>query len=318
MCNNHTEAERGIKLKPVAAVVVTHNRKEKLTKCLDALASQTFCAEMDILVIDNGSTDGTGDAVSGYLKDQIIDLKYFNTGYNSGGAGGFCYGIRKAVEAGYLYIWTMDDDCIPAPDALEQLMEYEMKHAGENGFLCSRVLWRDGTPCSMNIPRGTVLRPLNMNITGDPCVKMASFVSLFFPAGVVREVGLPMKEFFIWTDDWEFTRRISRKYTCRMISASTVIHDMEDNRRADISSDNDDRVWRYRYLYRNDVYLYRREGIKGAAYQSVRLPVHVLRVALSGHPVREKVRRIGIILRGTAEGLRFFPEPERVSSSNDN
>ena len=38
---------------------------------------------------------------------------------------------------------------------------------------------------------------------------LGSFVSLWIPMSVVKEVGLPIKEFFIWGDDWEYTRRIS-------------------------------------------------------------------------------------------------------------
>lgn len=39
---------------------------------------------------------------------------------------------------------------------------------------------------------------------------MASFVSLFLRTEAVRQFGLPIAEFFIWSDDWEYTRRISR------------------------------------------------------------------------------------------------------------
>ena len=272
---------------------------------------------MDILIIDNGSTDGTASAVSEIAAVIEPGLRYFSLGNNSGGAGGYCFGIRKAAEEGYHYIWTMDDDCIPAPDALEKLMEYERKHPDESGFLSSKVLWTDGTPCKMNIPRESVFRPLDMNKNGCPEVKMASFVSLLIPARVIMDVGLPFRKFFIWTDDWEYTRRISRKYTCRLISESTVIHDMDGNRRADISTDDDGRVWRYKYLYRNDIYLYRREGLRGALYQTVRLPVHIVRVAASSNSVREKAKRIGIILRGTAEGMSFFPDPEVIMTAGE-
>ena len=274
--------------------------------------SQTFCAEMDILIIDNFSTDGTFDTIAEYSGEKDVRIQYFNPGYNSGGAGGFCYGMRKAAEKGYQYIWTMDDDCIPSSDALEKLLNYETGHPYENGFLCSKVIWRDGSACTMNIPRETVFRPLDLYKENNPEVKMASFVSLFIPVRVVRDVGLPMRKFFIWTDDWEYTRRISRKYPCRMISSSTVVHDMEENRKADISSDDSDRVWRYRYLYRNDVYLYRREGLKGGLYQAVRLPAHIARVVLSNNSLKEKIIRIGAIVKGTAEGVHFFPEPERA------
>ena len=37
----------------------------------------------------------------------------YNTGKNLGGAGGFAFGLRKAIELGYLYAWIMDDELYP-------------------------------------------------------------------------------------------------------------------------------------------------------------------------------------------------------------
>ena len=81
---------------------------------------------------------------------------------------------------------------------------------------------------------------------------MASFVSLFLPAGIVREMGLPIKDFFIWTDDWEFTRRISRKYLFCAVADSVVIHKSKSNMGANIVTESENRLGRFDYLYRND------------------------------------------------------------------
>ena len=102
----------------VTAVVVTWNRKALLLECLDCLRRQT--ARADVLVVDNASTDGTGEALLPLIEAGRI--AYANTGENLGGAGGFQYGIRRAVEAGYDYVWIMDDDSMPEPTALEALM----------------------------------------------------------------------------------------------------------------------------------------------------------------------------------------------------
>ena len=299
----------------IAAVVVTYNRRDKLLRCLEAIRSQTSDMQPDIIVVDNNSSDGTEELVRGYIKETSEDSKgqiiYRNLRYNSGGAGGFCYGIRKAAEAGYDRIWLMDDDCVPAADALEQFLRFERENPGY-GFLSGKVLWKDGSLCEMNVQRETVMRDLR-SLGSEPVrVEMASFVSLFIPAGVVRDVGLPIRQFFIWTDDWEYTRRISRRYPCWAVPASEVMHDTDQNSGADIASSPDDRIDRFRYLYRNDVVLYRREGLRGFVYEAVRLGVHAARIAASKNSLKEKLRRTGIMLKGTAEGLRFYPEPERA------
>ena len=77
----------------IAAVVVTFNRKEYLVKNIEALLAQVN-APMDILIIDNASTDGTEETIRHYMDaGQIL---YENTGENLGGAGGFNFGIRRA------------------------------------------------------------------------------------------------------------------------------------------------------------------------------------------------------------------------------
>ena len=74
----------------VIAVVVTYNRKDLLLEALQHLFNQT--APLDILVVDNASTDGTKEALEPYMDS----IQYLNTGKNMGGAGGFYTGTKWA------------------------------------------------------------------------------------------------------------------------------------------------------------------------------------------------------------------------------
>ena len=288
-------------MKRTAAVIVTYNRKDLLLECVTAVLAQEGGAPA-VIIVDNASSDGTEEALRAYAERG--EVLYFNTGANLGGAGGFQYGIRKAVEMGYEYLWIMDDDCIPSKTALSVLLSA----AGEKpdfGFLSSKVLWKDGSICRMNVQREKLTKNVTYFGRKRIPVVMASFVSLFLRAEVVREVGLPIKEFFIWTDDWEFTRRISRSYPCWLVTDSVVTHKSKANIAADISRETADRLDRFRYLYRNDVGLYRREGLRGFAYECVRLSGHCVRVLLKAKD--HKMKRLGKILGGTLEGLSFRP-----------
>ena len=97
-------------IKKTAAIVVTYNRKELLLQNIEALLKQTVRNQLEIVIIDNASTDGTFEAIKRYVdKGEII---YINTGSNLGGAGGFQYGIRYAAEHDSEFVCVMDDDCI--------------------------------------------------------------------------------------------------------------------------------------------------------------------------------------------------------------
>ena len=289
----------------IAAVIVTYNRKELLKQCIEQVLQQEN-ADCDILVIDNHSTDGTGETLRPFLDAGRID--YYDTGSNLGGAGGFSLGIRRAAEKGYDRIWVMDDDCMPEKDTLAALLRAERDLNGSYGFLSSRVLWKDGTLCDMNLQRETLTRDLKGFDRRLQPVVMASFVSLFLKRETVMELGLPIKEFFIWTDDWEYTRRISRRYPCYAVADSTVVHLSRSNIGANIADESAERLDRFDYLYRNDVYLYRREGLRGFAYEAVRLSGHCLRVLLRAKD--HKKERLQKIIGGTRKGLSFHPPIE--------
>lgn len=289
----------------VIAVVVTYNRKELLKEAIEALLNQEY-NNCDVLIVDNASTDGTREYIDELLKDTRVH--YENTGANLGGAGGFNYGIKRACQMGCDFVWVMDDDCIVHKDSLTELLNVDKQLNGNYGFLSSKVLWKDDSICKMNIPKKTFSTWLKEFDKPIQEIAMASFVSLFVKTDIIKEMGLPIKEFFIWTDDWEFTRRISRKYKSYFISKSIVTHKSKNNEGADISTVEGDRVERFKYLYRNDVVLYRGEGLKGWILLYIRLILHKLRILKSDK--KDKKERIKIINNAIKEGKKFKPEVE--------
>ena len=294
----------------IAAIVVTYNRKELLHQCIAGLQAQT-CGSFDIWIIDNASTDGTEASLAPLVeRGEVI---YRNTGSNLGGAGGFNHGIRAAVQAGYDHLWIMDDDTVPKPTALRKLMDAGAKCPGY-GYLSSRTLWIDGSICRMNVQRD--LRMGNIADFSQPLIPSgaATFVSLLLPARVVLDVGLPISDFFIWADDLEYTRRISRKYPCRVVTDSVVVHHCATNNGGNISTDEESRIDRYRYAYRNEVYIYRREGMRGLLRLLARTPLHILRVLRFSKS--KKLRRIGVILGSTLRGIAFHPAIETVDPAS--
>lgn len=288
----------------VAAIVVTYNRRELLLECVDHLRKQTW-RDMDILVVDNASTDGTGDALAPLIREGAV--RYVNTGSNLGGAGGFQFGLKTAARMGYEYAWLMDDDSMPTPTALEVLM----KAAGALdtfGYLSGKALWTDGSLCRMNVQRDTKMRNISDFSAELVPSGAATFVSLLVPMRVVRRVGLPIGDFFIWADDLEYTRRISRLYPCYVVPASVTVHKCATNNGGNISTDEPSRIERYRYAYRNEVYVYRREGARGVARLMARTPLHIFRVLIKSRS--QRLRRIRVILGGTIRGLDYDPPIE--------
>lgn len=290
----------------VAAVVVTYNRKKLLAQCLEHLADQSV--PCDVLVVDNASTDGTGALVG---EERFSAVQYRRMPQNLGGAGGFCEGMRWAVQAGYEGVWVMDDDTLPEPGALEALLAADRQLQKNYGFLSSRALWTDGTDCPMNLQRKTPYRDIRGFDRPLVPVTMASFVSLFVRAETVRRFGLPIAEFFIWSDDWEYTRRLSRQLPCYAVRDSRVVHAMKSRTVANIATDAPERLARYRCFYRNDVVLYRREGLKGWLWLLAKDTWHSVQVVLKSRG--QKAEKLRIIWGGFRQGRRFLKDRSEVA-----
>lgn len=243
----------------IDALVVTYNRKQLLQECIEALLNQTYPLAK-VVVIDNASTDGTEKL---FVSDQFNEnerIEYIRLKKNIGGAGGFYEGIKRTYQD-CDYIWLMDDDTIPEENALEGLVDSEealRRHHIQFSFLASTVFGMKNE--AMNVP------DLDTSSTdngysdwyfelGQNMVKIrsATFVSLLISTDAVKKVGLPVKWYFIWGDDSEYTQRLTRYYGPAFLTGkSKVIHKRKNVRALTIRDENDaQRIKNYYYFYRN-------------------------------------------------------------------
>ncbi len=292
----------------VAAVVVTYNRKELLKECIEALKAST--CSVDVIIVDNNSTDGTKEYIADLIGKDVI---YKRLKKNLGGAGGFSAGMKYAVKKGYEYVWIMDDDTIVKEDSLEALLSAKDEMSDDFGFISSSVKWVDGSDCKMN------MQTYKNNITdyektyaakGIYPVKAATFVSLLFSSDAIKQIGLPLKEYFIWGDDKEYTSRMSREYNCYNVVDSEVIHKMKSNEGSNITRDEIERIDRYFYAYRNDFATAREEGAKALAIYMAGFMLNATRILVSAP--NNKGKRLGTMLKGLREGISFRPRVRYV------
>jgi len=208
----------------VCAVVVTYNRRDLLEECIEALNGQSHGVD-HILVVDNASTDGTPELVR---KDHPT-VELLEMAQNEGGAGGFHEGMKRATEEGHDWLWLMDDDTIPRLDALERLLAAldRMDGLPEPIMLGSKAVWTDGNWHPMNFVGARLADYpgfLDASTRGLISVRTVTFVSLLVRSEAVRRYGLPLKNYFIWSDDIEWTARVLMHERGYLVADSVVEH----------------------------------------------------------------------------------------------
>lgn len=295
----------------ICAVVATYNRKELLQKCIKSILNQKQ-AECDIIVIDNGSTDGTEELFQNEIKSERID--YFNTNNNLGSAGAQAIGIKMAVQAGYKYIWLMDDDVFPKENALYELLEVDRELDGNWGILSSVAYWTDGSICNANRQKKTMFHFMRGKDYQKKYTNafMVSAASMFIKSDAVRVVGLPISEYFFYTDDYEFSSRIGRKFPVYVVPASIVTHAMKENIKANIVKDPPEKMYRYEHLFRNDVHCYKQFGVSGYVYLAMKFVYTFMMIVIKEK--KQKLIKLRILINGYREGVLFNPQIEMIDN----
>lgn len=218
-------------MKKIACVIVTFNRKELLWKCLKAVSEQSY-SPMSIIIVDNASTDGTGtDLVQkGYITKGThgsingIEVEYLRLSENIGGAGGFHEGMKYAYEKSiYDAVWMMDDDGVPEKNCLFEQIKYldffdyisPLVINIENDKLLSFNLFRGITD------RKTIVENYAPNglIYDFAC----PFNAILYSTKLIKRVGYPKKEFFIWGDEMNYHFR-SKEEGFMPVTVINAIH----------------------------------------------------------------------------------------------
>ena len=128
------------------------------------------------------------------VRSRFPSVRLATARRNTGGAGGFAYGLALALADAADLVWLMDDDTVPEPGALRAMLDARALHpGGPPALIASRVVWTDGRPHPMNTPRtkpfASKAERAAAAAAGCLPIRSASFVSILVDAGVCRAPG---------------------------------------------------------------------------------------------------------------------------------
>jgi GT2 family glycosyltransferase len=109
----------------VLAVILSYEGRELVLQTLASFAASDYPA-LELLVVDNGSTDGTDAAVA----ERFPRVSRLRTETNLGISGGLNLGIRRGLEQGFDLLMLCNNDIEVAPDMVTRLVESAVAHEG--------------------------------------------------------------------------------------------------------------------------------------------------------------------------------------------
>ncbi|MFH1539680.1 MAG: glycosyltransferase [bacterium] len=196
----------------VTIAIGTHNRKELLGKCLEALAAQTYPAElMEVVVVDNESTDGTEEMVRSFNSPFKIRC----AGQPNRAEDSSNVGARLAEHDFLIFI---DDDVIPHPGMVEAHIKTHARY-DEPVAVIGRLDWpeeQDKTPFDDYACRsGALMAHHRIKDPDNVHFKYALHGNISFPRDVFLKSGGYTDEYYM--ADTIFAHRISREHGVRLV-----------------------------------------------------------------------------------------------------
>jgi len=243
----------------IAVVVVTYNRRALLQECLNAYTAQTSPPDF-IIVVDNASTDGTGEFLQLWEKDvqRHVQKLVVHLPSNVGGSGGFFEGTKAALRTGAEWIWVADDDAVPSLNVLERCRTHLKALDIRNiAAICAKVISNGevSTPQRYTREKG-LLRIRFKDIPKERYMNDSfecdgfGYVGALMNANKLAVSGLIRGDFFIWHDDAEHSIRLSREGKIICYPDMEIVHKVND-------IDYKEVTWKSFYGYRNNLLLLR-------------------------------------------------------------
>jgi len=244
----------------IGVVLVTYNRLDKLKITLDCFEKQEYLPEY-ILIVNNASTDGTREYLKAWEKQHSrYKRNIISSEKNTGGSGGFYLGFDAAMKQSADWIWVSDDDAFPEKDALKNAAEFlghQKTDRNQISAICGTVI--NNGEIDLAHRKNMFRRGLNVVEEFIPAseykknyfeLNCFSYVGSIINRNKLGEIGLTLKEYFLWWDDTEHSLRLSKVGRIYCVPTIKIHHD--------VTNGTGEFTWKTYYGFRNMADLYKR------------------------------------------------------------
>lgn len=207
----------------IAVVILNYNSAEDTIACVDAVKRLDY-PQLRIFLVDNASQDGSVDALQGAHPDVPLIVSESNRGYS----GGNNLGIEKALQDPTIrYVWLLNNDALPVPDALTALVTVAEEHP--KSLVGSLVLYPDGrfqrVGNQLNRWLGSLKSYHEQQVEEGLTVESLTGCSMLIPREALEAVGLLNEDYFLYFEDNDFCLRANKAgFRCVVAPQSKIFH----------------------------------------------------------------------------------------------
>jgi len=317
------KSERRImKTYSIASVTVAYNGADVLRTHLESLRRQTRKLD-EIIVVDNASADHT----CSLLANEYPEVTVLQLSENGGIAGGANAGVTYAtLVKKHDWVWTLDQDSVAAPDALEQLLTAldRMRGAAEKTAILAPICVNTRT----HVPYPALSwRGRHFELTIPHPNAEFTFVDMVISSGslirreAIEQAGLQRGDFFMDFVDFEHCLRLRRHgFSVVMVRDSVLEHAIGTSTQFKIlgrtKTWSDHAPWREYYMARNETYTMWQYSPHPftKAFVVYRMSHHAFSILLFG---KNKLECLSMMWRGFLDGragrlgIRFRPDKKQ-------
>ncbi len=300
--------------KPIALILLNWNTKAHTKNCIDSLLKYANPALFDIIVADNGSTDGSLN----YLKELFPQLIYIDNKENLGFAEGNNRAIDYAFQLKYEYSLLLNNDTIIESDIVEALYLFLQNNSDVaavqpaiyylhdqqklwNGELKFNSFW-GFTYSKKHLPKIPTL------------VEWITGCCFLIRNEVLKEVGKFNTNFFLYYEDVELSFRIRQKgFKLCLLPSEVIFHEAGVSGQVASNAEGTLSPIIHYYLNRNKIWFIRRYGNKlFLIFNYLNLFVYWL-MLLTYFTIKGKIKKRANLFKGIKDG--FFTPSQTIWSS---
>ena len=211
----------------VYIIILNWNGKEDTIECLESLKHITY-SNYEILLVDNGSTDGSVEC----LRERYPGLEIIETGVNLGFAEGNNVGMRRAMNEGADYVLLLNNDTVVDSEFLGELVK--VAEGDERiGIVGPKICYYNdpnkiwGIGGKINLFTGSIgnceAGNFDNNFKGNKIVDYVSGCALLIKSEIIKKIGLLDQDYFLYFEETDWNIRVNKQGYISVINCDAWI-----------------------------------------------------------------------------------------------